>query len=127
VLAGEGEDAAAAAKVDAASPAKPETPKAEAPKAPQAPKAEPAAPASQAAPAARPAAPNGAAAPAEGRAFASPLARRLAKDAGMDISAIAGSGPRGRVIKADVEAAIAGGGAKAAPAPKAGDVASPAP
>ncbi|RUM99357.1 pyruvate dehydrogenase complex dihydrolipoamide acetyltransferase [Pseudaminobacter arsenicus] len=53
------------------------------------------------------------------RAFASPLARRIAKDAGIDVAAIAGSGPRGRVVKADVEAAIAGGGAKATPAAKA--------
>jgi len=39
------------------------------------------------------------------RIFASPLARRIAKDAGIDVSAIAGSGPRGRVVKADVESA----------------------
>lgn len=37
-----------------------------------------------------------------GRVFASPLARRLAKDAGLDISRVSGSGPRGRVVKADV-------------------------
>ena len=41
----------------------------------------------------------------EARTFASPLARRIAKDAGIDVSAISGSGPRGRVVKADVEAA----------------------
>jgi pyruvate dehydrogenase E2 component (dihydrolipoamide acetyltransferase) len=52
-----------------------------------------------------------------GRVFASPLARRLAKDAGIDLSPIAGSGPRGRVVKADVEASKSGKGApKAAPA-----------
>jgi pyruvate dehydrogenase E2 component (dihydrolipoamide acetyltransferase) len=50
------------------------------------------------------------------RTFASPLARRIAKDAGVDVSAISGSGPKGRVVKSDVDAAIAGGGAKAAPA-----------
>jgi pyruvate dehydrogenase E2 component (dihydrolipoamide acetyltransferase) len=50
-----------------------------------------------------------------GRVFASPLARRLAKDAGLDLAQVQGSGPRGRVIKADVEKAKAGG-AKAAPA-----------
>lgn len=44
------------------------------------------------------------------RVFASPLARRIARDAGVDVTAIAGSGPHGRVVKADVEAAIAGGG-----------------
>ncbi len=39
------------------------------------------------------------------RVFASPLARRLAKDAGIDLAAISGSGPKGRVIKADIEKA----------------------
>jgi pyruvate dehydrogenase E2 component (dihydrolipoamide acetyltransferase) len=42
------------------------------------------------------------------RVFASPLARRIAKDAGIELSAISGSGPRGRVVKADVEAATSG-------------------
>jgi pyruvate dehydrogenase E2 component (dihydrolipoamide acetyltransferase) len=51
-----------------------------------------------------------------GRVFASPLARRLAEQSGLDLSRIAGSGPHGRIVKSDVEAAIAGGGAKAAPA-----------
>ncbi|WP_417628334.1 E3 binding domain-containing protein, partial [Pararhodobacter aggregans] len=45
------------------------------------------------------------------RVFASPLARRIAKDKGLDLSAIAGSGPHGRIVKADVEGAP--------PAPKA--------
>ena len=40
--------------------------------------------------------------------FASPLARRLAKEAGIDVSAIAGSGPKGRVVKSDVEAVKSG-------------------
>ncbi|WP_292215967.1 2-oxo acid dehydrogenase subunit E2, partial [Mesorhizobium sp.] len=53
------------------------------------------------------------------RTFASPLARRIAKDAGVDVANVTGTGPHGRVVKADVEAAIAGGGAKAAPAAKA--------
>jgi len=43
-----------------------------------------------------------------GKVFASPLARRLAKDAGIDVSAISGSGPHGRVVKSDVEAAKSG-------------------
>ena len=60
------------------------------------------------------------------RTFASPLARRVAKDAGIDVSAVTGSGPHGRVVKADVEAAIAGGGAKAAPAAKPAPGAAPA-
>ncbi len=42
----------------------------------------------------------------EGRVFASPLARRMAREAGLDISALEGSGPRGRVVKADVEKAL---------------------
>ncbi len=53
----------------------------------------------------------------DGRTFASPLARRIAKDAGIDISALAGTGPHGRIVKADVEGALAGG-AKPAPAAK---------
>jgi pyruvate dehydrogenase E2 component (dihydrolipoamide acetyltransferase) len=48
------------------------------------------------------------------RVFASPLARRIAKAAGIDIASIKGSGPHGRVIELDVKAAIAGGTAKAA-------------
>jgi pyruvate dehydrogenase E2 component (dihydrolipoamide acetyltransferase) len=47
------------------------------------------------------------------RTFASPLARRIARDAGVDVAGVKGTGPHGRVVKADVEAAIAGGGAKA--------------
>ncbi|QPC90612.1 pyruvate dehydrogenase complex dihydrolipoamide acetyltransferase [Mesorhizobium sp. INR15] len=46
---------------------------------------------------------------------ATPLARRLAREAGLAVSGITGTGPHGRVVKADVEAAVAGG-AKAAPA-----------
>ncbi len=42
------------------------------------------------------------------RVFASPLARRIAKEANIDVAAIAGSGPHGRVVKADVEAVKAG-------------------
>jgi len=42
------------------------------------------------------------------RIFASPLARRIAADKGLDLSTITGSGPRGRIIKADVENAKAG-------------------
>jgi len=52
-----------------------------------------------------------------GRIFASPLARRLAKAAGLDIARIAGTGPHGRVIAHDVEAAKSGGAALRAPAP----------
>ncbi|MBB6014319.1 pyruvate dehydrogenase E2 component (dihydrolipoamide acetyltransferase) [Aquamicrobium lusatiense] len=49
-----------------------------------------------------------------GAVRATPLARRLAREAGLDLSGVFGSGPQGRVVKADVEATIAGGGAKAA-------------
>ncbi len=49
------------------------------------------------------------------RVFASPLARRIAKDAGLDLGKIAGSGPHGRVVERDVKAAISGGGAMATP------------
>ncbi|MGN6310790.1 MAG: 2-oxo acid dehydrogenase subunit E2, partial [Xanthobacteraceae bacterium] len=52
------------------------------------------------------------------RIFSSPLARRLAKDAGIELSRIGGTGPHGRVIARDVEAAKSGQGLKpAAPAP----------
>ncbi len=53
-----------------------------------------------------------------GRVFASPLARRMAEQSGLDLSRIQGSGPNGRVVKADVEAALQRGpqpAAKAAP------------
>jgi pyruvate dehydrogenase E2 component (dihydrolipoamide acetyltransferase) len=57
------------------------------------------------------------------RIFASPLARRLAKEAGIDVAAISGSGPHGRVIKADVEAVKAGRvPLKTAPTPAPGAV-----
>lgn len=52
------------------------------------------------------------------RVFATPLARRIAKDKGLDLSAIKGSGPRGRIIKADVENAQPGA-AKPATSPDA--------
>jgi pyruvate dehydrogenase E2 component (dihydrolipoamide acetyltransferase) len=72
-------------------------------------------------PAAAPA-PQPAAAPGGGRIFASPLAKRIAADKGIDLSAIKGSGPNGRIVKADVEAAKPGAPAAkpaAAPAPRA--------
>jgi pyruvate dehydrogenase E2 component (dihydrolipoamide acetyltransferase) len=58
-------------------------------------------------------------APADGHAsggerlFASPLARRLAKEAGIDLAKVQGSGPHGRIVERDVKAAIEGGTAKA--------------
>ena len=63
------------------------------------------------------AAPRAAAVAASGtRIFASPLARRIAADAGLDLGHVSGSGPRGRIVKRDVEAAIASGVSAAAPA-----------
>jgi len=56
------------------------------------------------------------AAPAGG-GRASPLARRLARAAGLDLAAVAGSGPHGRVLRADIEAAIAAAGRAGEPAP----------
>jgi len=55
------------------------------------------------------AAPAPAAPAADGkRIFASPLARRIASQKGIDLAALSGSGPRGRIVKADVEAAKPG-------------------
>ena len=50
-----------------------------------------------------------AAEPNKSRVFASPLARHIAEQAGVDISGINGSGPYGRIVKRDIEAAIANG------------------
>jgi pyruvate dehydrogenase E2 component (dihydrolipoamide acetyltransferase) len=54
-------------------------------------------------------------APAEGseRVFASPLARKIAGESGVDLHEVQGSGPSGRIVKRDVEAAMGGGGAGA--------------
>ncbi|GMR14337.1 MAG: pyruvate dehydrogenase complex dihydrolipoamide acetyltransferase [Gemmatimonadota bacterium] len=52
---------------------------------------------------------------ANGRIKASPVARRLAEEAGLDLASVAGSGPGGRIVKRDVEAALEGG-VPAAPA-----------
>jgi pyruvate dehydrogenase E2 component (dihydrolipoamide acetyltransferase) len=101
-------------------------------------------PAAAAAPAANPAPAPEAAAPAsatpaaapapaprpaeDARVIASPLARRMAQQAGLDLARITGTGPNGRVVKADVEAALAGGAPRAAEAPKpAAPAAAPAP
>jgi pyruvate dehydrogenase E2 component (dihydrolipoyllysine-residue acetyltransferase) len=57
---------------------------------------------------------NGAAAPE--RIFASPLARRMARQAGLDLATVKGSGPNGRIVKSDVTATLAGGPPAAAEA-----------
>ena len=51
------------------------------------------------------------------RIKASPLAKRLAAEAGLDLASITGSGPNGRIVKSDIETAQSGGAQKAAPAP----------
>ncbi|WP_294267304.1 pyruvate dehydrogenase complex dihydrolipoamide acetyltransferase [uncultured Sphingomonas sp.] len=104
ILAEEGEDAGSVETPKAEAP-KAEAPKAEAPKA-EAPKAEEK-PAPAPAPAAR----------SDGdRVKASPLARRIAAEKCVDLSGVSGSGPNGRIVKADVEGAKPG--AAAAPAAK---------
>ncbi len=96
--------APAAAATEAPAPAA--APKAEAPSAPPAPAA--------------PATADGS------RIFASPLARRIAADKGLDLAAIKGSGPRGRIVKADVENATAQPAAAAPAATAAPTAAAPA-
>ena len=127
VLAGDGEDvkaAGAAAKPTASSapPPKAEAPAAAKPAPAPAPATPPAAKATT--PPVTAAAPQ-AAAPApqtngHGRVFSSPLARRLAKEAGIELARIAGSGPHGRVVARDVEGAKSGKGLKAPAAAPAG-------
>lgn len=105
VLAGIGVAAAKAAAPAPAPPAKP------------APAAKPAAaPVAPAAPAPAAPAPAPAAASNGGRVFASPLAKKIAKESGLDLAAISGTGPQGRVIKRDVELALVEGPKVVAPA-----------
>ena len=126
ILAGEGEDVSAAAKSpsparagegEAAKTAAGEGPKDEkkAPTAP-APKATGPHPAQAA-----PESPSPAKAGEGNRIKASPLARRIAEDKGIDLGSVQGSGPGGRIVKADLEAAPA-----TAAAPKAAPAAAPA-
>ena len=107
IIAGEGESA------DAPAPAAPKAP--EAPKAPAPPKAdEPPKPAPPPqAPVETPSAPAAPAATGGDRVKASPLARRLAQAQGIDLASVKGSGPGGRVVRADLGQAA--GGAAAAP------------
>ena len=112
ILAAEGEDVSAPApKADTAPAEAPKAAAAPAPKADETPKAAPAqAPVETPAASAKPAAPPR----AEGdRVKASPLARRLAEAQGVDLNALQGSGPGGRIVRADVDAAV--GKAPAAP------------
>ncbi|WP_406015911.1 2-oxo acid dehydrogenase subunit E2 [Streptomyces sp. NBC_00984] len=80
--------------------------------------------------AASPAAPAPSASPSAGeperggRVFSSPLARRLAREAGLDIEALTGTGPGGRIVRRDVDAAVA---ARPAPAPESAVAPAPVP
>ncbi|MGE0117396.1 MAG: pyruvate dehydrogenase complex dihydrolipoamide acetyltransferase [Dongiaceae bacterium] len=114
LLLAEGEDASALGKAPAAKPAA-------APSAPAAPQpaaeAKAAPPEAAATPAAAAPALKPASAPAGERIVASPLARRMAQQAGLDLAGLGGSGPHGRIVKADIDAALARG--KPAPKPAA--------
>lgn len=107
----------APAKAEAQAPAAAPAPAASAAK-PVAPAPKPAAPAAK--PAAAPA-PNGA------KILASPLARRLATDLGVDLRGVTGTGPGGRIVERDVKAAAEGGeSSESAPAAQAQPAAAPA-
>jgi pyruvate dehydrogenase E2 component (dihydrolipoamide acetyltransferase) len=126
ILLEEGESAgdidveAAKAKAPASPGGEEKEAKAEAPAPSPAPSAAPSpAPAPEPAPAPQ-GAPVAAQAPSSGesgeRIFASPLARRMAEQSGLDLGQIKGSGPHGRIVKADIEGALQAGTGKAAPA-----------
>jgi pyruvate dehydrogenase E2 component (dihydrolipoamide acetyltransferase) len=125
VLANEGEDVKAAASTTVKAPT---APKAEEPKKAYAKQFAPA-PVIQAAPAPRaPAAAVPSARPAgANRVFASPLARRMAKEANLDLNRVQGSGPHGRIIARDVDQAKSGKGLRApSGAPAAAGLVTPA-
>jgi pyruvate dehydrogenase E2 component (dihydrolipoamide acetyltransferase) len=111
VLLEEGESASAVPKAaaKAAPPPAAAAPQAAKPQPAPAVKPQAATPPAPAPAAAKPAA-NG---HAGERIFASPLARRLAAEAKVDLARVAGSGPHGRVVQRDIEAAVKGGTAKA--------------
>ncbi|MET1415694.1 pyruvate dehydrogenase complex dihydrolipoamide acetyltransferase [Roseibium sp. HPY-6] len=114
VLLEDGEDAGS---INTAAAAAPAPAVADAPATAAAPAAAAAAPAVAAPAGPAPVAADGA------RIFASPLARRLAKLNSLDLSALSGTGPHGRIVKRDIEAALAAGTGKAAPAAEAPKVA----
>lgn len=118
ILAEEGEDVTAAAAAGGAAPAAAKAPP------PSDKPVEAAAPAPAAAPTPT-ATPQSVGASDGDRIFASPLARRLAANGGLDLSALTGSGPHGRIIRRDVDAAIAGGVGKAVAAPAPTQVTAP--
>jgi pyruvate dehydrogenase E2 component (dihydrolipoyllysine-residue acetyltransferase) len=108
----EGEDASALAKAATAAP------KPAAPAPTPTPAAAPAAVAQQPTAAPAPAPAPTAAATGE-RVFASPLARRMAQQAGLDLARLNGSGPHGRIVRADIDAALSRGVPAGAKAPAA--------
>jgi pyruvate dehydrogenase E2 component (dihydrolipoamide acetyltransferase) len=124
VLAGEGEDPKAAASNVKAEAPKAAPPKKEEPKTVEASKAVTQEKKSESAPAPKP---PQAPAPSHGanRTFSSPLARRLAKEAGVDIARVEGSGPHGRVVARDVEAAKSGKGLRGAGSAASGPAVAP--
>ncbi len=122
LVAGAAAPAAAPATTSTAAPASIAA-SASTPRAPAAPLAAAVAAASVPSVPSAPSAPSGPA----GRVIASPLARRLAGDEGVNLSGVQGSGPGGRIIKRDIEAALAGGGAAATSAPAARPFAAAAP
>jgi pyruvate dehydrogenase E2 component (dihydrolipoamide acetyltransferase) len=87
--------------------------------------ATPATPPGPAAPTTAPTSP--AAVGGDGRLRASPIAKRIARDRGLDLHGLSGSGPGGRIVKADVERAIASGAAAPAPPAPAAAPAGPTP
>jgi pyruvate dehydrogenase E2 component (dihydrolipoamide acetyltransferase) len=117
VMAGDGEDMKAAGAAPAPAAKTAEAPAAKPAVAAPAPAPKPATPAAAPAPQAV-AAPQG---NGHARVFSSPLARRLAKEAGIELARINGSGPHGRIVARDVEDARSGKGLRApAAAPAAG-------
>jgi pyruvate dehydrogenase E2 component (dihydrolipoamide acetyltransferase) len=106
-----GASAPAAAPAQPAPAAAPPSPAEQAAKIETTPEVETSAAAAEAAAASAPA-PAAAGEPVK----ASPMARAIARDQGIDLSTVTGSGPGGRVVKADVEALAAGDGGRAAPA-----------
>ncbi len=97
----DGEDASALEGAETAAPAPSAPAQADAPAKPDA------------APAPTPAAPS---TEKGDRIFSSPLARRIAAQEGLDLKALSGTGPRGRIVKRDIDAALAAGTGKATPA-----------
>ncbi|MCW2956539.1 MAG: catalytic domain of component of various dehydrogenase complexe, partial [Thermoleophilia bacterium] len=123
VPAGEGDDASAASELPSAAEAAEGSPAAaERPGSAASASGASGASPTPASPAPAPAAPTGASASVSGRLKASPLARRIAGERGIDLATISGSGPDGRVVARDLEGAAASTEAAAAPAPVAAPV-----